>query len=530
MKTRITEIIFYPFLLALYFPLFLLLNNLHQLPFISGIRAMIVSVLFAGILLIILKFIFKSWHQAALITAIIIVMFFIYGYTRQIVPGILVFGSPLYAHRYMYTIWGVMIGLMIWGSIKLIKNPRTLTKPLNIISLALVIMASIQGVYSYLLKKDEYRNAEIKELGVASIADQLVVPDSDSMRDIYFILLDGYSRADILLDEYNFDNQEFISALKERGFYVAECSSSNYFWTSLSLGSTFNMEYIPPIGEKFLENGLNWRDFAVYLGINSVTETLKNIGYKTVTFDTAYPWMKVTEPDYYISAGKKTPFYAYLFGNTNEFENLLMDMTLLVRRDTILNRLFGISLDSYSFALVDDPYKGLNSKTENLGEQKYMYDIFKYDLDQLDDIALLPGKKFVYAHIMSVHKPFLFNQQGEFEPNQSNEGFINATLYTNQVILDAIDQIIANTNPKPIIILQGDHSRTGSNNKFGILNAYYFPDTDTESFYPGISPINSFRVIFNTYFGGDLPLLEDKSFSPTGNTLRPVDHSTVSCP
>ncbi len=530
MKNWIAEIIFYPFIFALYFPLNLLLNNLHQLPFISGIRAMIVSVMVAGICLIISKCIFKSRHRAALITAIFIVMFFIYGYARQVVPGILVFGAPLYAHRYMYTIWGVLMGLMIWGSVKLVKNPRTLTKPLNFISLALVIMASVQGMYSYLLKKDEYQNAKIQDLEVASIADQMVVPDSDSMRDIYFILLDGYSRADILLDEYNFDNQEFISALKERGFYVAECSSSNYFWTSLSLGSTFNMDYIPPIGEKFLENGLNWRDFAIYLGINSVTETLKNMGYKTVTFDTAYPWMRVTEPDYYISPGKKTPFYAYLLGNTNEFENLFMDMTLLVRKDTILNLLFGITIDSSSFALMEDPYKGLNSKTENIGEQKYMYDIFKYNLDQLDDIALLPGKKFVYAHIMSVHKPFLFSRDGEFEPNQTNEGYINSTLYTNQVILDAIDQIIANTNPKPIIILQSDHSRKGSENMFGILNGYYFPDADTTSLYPSISPINSFRVIFNTYFGGNLPLLEDKSFSPTGDTLRPVDHSTVNCP
>jgi len=33
--------------------------------------------------------------------------------------------------------------------------------------------------------------------------------------------------------------------------------------------------------------------------------------------------------------------------------------------------------------------------------------------------------------------------------------------------------------------------------------------------YPGISPVNTFRVVFNAYLGADLPLLKDVSyFSP----------------
>ena len=43
--------------------------------------------------------------------------------------------------------------------------------------------------------------------------------------------------------------------------------------------------------------------------------------------------------------------------------------------------------------------------------------------------------------------------------------------------------------------------------KTGILNAYYLPGADPRVFYPTISPVNSFRVVFNTYFGASLPLL-----------------------
>ncbi len=30
--------------------------------------------------------------------------------------------------------------------------------------------------------------------------------------------------------------------------------------------------------------------------------------------------------------------------------------------------------------------------------------------------------------------------------------------------------------------------------------------------YPSISPVNTFRVIFDTYFGTDLPLLDDRTY------------------
>jgi hypothetical protein len=48
-----------------------------------------------------------------------------------------------------------------------------------------------------------------------------------------------------------------------------------------------------------------------------------------------------------------------------------------------------------------------------------------------------------------------------------------------------------------------------------ILNAYYFPEQKYNQLYPGISPVNTFRVIFSEIFGQDLPLLPDSSFYST---------------
>ena len=46
--------------------------------------------------------------------------------------------------------------------------------------------------------------------------------------------------------------------------------------------------------------------------------------------------------------------------------------------------------------------------------------------------------------------------------------------------------------------------------KTGILNAYYFPDGDYGSLHPDISPVNSYRVLFNKYFGAEYPILPDR--------------------
>jgi hypothetical protein len=43
-----------------------------------------------------------------------------------------------------------------------------------------------------------------------------------------------------------------------------------------------------------------------------------------------------------------------------------------------------------------------------------------------------------------------------------------------------------------------------------ILNAYYFPGGN-DDLYPTITPVNTFRLIFNKYFDQDYPLLEDKA-------------------
>ena len=69
-----------------------------------------------------------------------------------------------------------------------------------------------------------------------------------------------------------------------------------------------------------------------------------------------------------------------------------------------------------------------------------------------------------------------------------------------------------------MIIIQGDHGplpdlTEEASQRLPILNAYYLPGIQMDNvLYPSISPVNSFRVVLNSYFGQTLPLLEDRSY------------------
>ena len=48
--------------------------------------------------------------------------------------------------------------------------------------------------------------------------------------------------------------------------------------------------------------------------------------------------------------------------------------------------------------------------------------------------------------------------------------------------------------------------------RFPILNAYHLPDGGAARLYPTISPVNTFRVILDRYFGARHDLLPDRSY------------------
>jgi hypothetical protein len=145
-----------------------------------------------------------------------------------------------------------------------------------------------------------------------------------------------------------------------------------------------------------------------------------------------------------------------------------------------------------------------------------------FTLDQLDKLSYIQGPKLVFAHIIAPHPPYVFGPAGEpieaadVGTTKTQEGadhYRDQALYISNRMKEIVPKIIANSNPPPIIVIQGDHGPTVASrprSRMSNLNAYFLPGV-AAPVYPTVTPVNTFRIIFNAYFGQDLELLDDVS-------------------
>ena len=90
-----------------------------------------------------------------------------------------------------------------------------------------------------------------------------------------------------------------------------------------------------------------------------------------------------------------------------------------------------------------------------------------FTLNSLERIASARGPKFVFAHIVSPHEPFVLGPLGKFvssPPLVNNEyseehfrAYAAQAMYLSSRIIDVIDVLLSTTGTPPVIILQADH-------------------------------------------------------------------------
>lgn len=136
--------------------------------------------------------------------------------------------------------------------------------------------------------------------------------------DIYYIILDGYGRADMLDSVYGYDNSSFIKALEERGFIVPRNSRSNYPQTPLSLSSSLNMQYLDTLASEMGDSFL-WWPLEDTIQHSQVRKYLERQGYKTVVVASDFDYTDIRDGDVY-----EKPFPVML----NNFEVDLLDLRI----------------------------------------------------------------------------------------------------------------------------------------------------------------------------------------------------------
>ncbi len=259
--SRLQKFPFHPLLLATYPVLALLAINIHEVSISVVWRPLVVVLVATIILLVVFRLLLHEWHKAALITSFGLVLFFTYGHLYDLLKTTSLVETGFIRHRYL-----VILFLALWIAAfriiqKSIRNARTVTGILNLVSLVLVILPLFQ-IGSYLFKTASDSRA-IEESGAAGNLPELRAEGGKP--DVYYIILDTYTRADILAADLGFDNSDFIRQLEDMGFYVASCSRSNYNNTVKSLVSSMNMSYLPELYAMAAEEGLSEEDTWVLL-------------------------------------------------------------------------------------------------------------------------------------------------------------------------------------------------------------------------------------------------------------------------
>ncbi len=184
-------------------------------------------------------------------------------------------------------------------------------------------------------------------------------------------------------------------------------------------------------------------------------------------------------------------------------------------------------IDSFSRLVLDTTLARL-VLTESYPLEREEQILFQFE--SLIKAPKIPGPKFVFAHVIVPHEPYLFDKDGRrvsaeaLEQKPEIELYKDYILFVNKKILEIVDALIADSKTPPIIVIQADE---GFRSKpqwrkenplarelhFGILNVYYLPGVDTNKIlYNSITPVNSFRVIFNAYFQTDFKILKDENF------------------
>ena len=519
LETKKKSKMFHPFLIA-FFPIVAVYSvNIGLIQLEEFILPTLVIVGSALLIFLCLKYVLKNQKKSALVVTLAFIIFFSFGHVYNVLNQVSIGDTDLGSNKILLPIFVILFGI---GSFLIIKTKRPLdnaTSIVNTISVVFIfVIVAMVGIETFacdecLIQRNTSWYFDFftdKKIDFSPYFEEhsYSISESNSTPNVYYIILDGYPRNDVIKKHLNFDNSEFTNLLKQRGFHVAENSYANYSFSSTSISSTMNMNYVDFLIDKFGEDSIDYnpllgKDFGLYPD-NQVIKNFKLMDYKII---------KIGSPATYLH------------------ELPLADLSLCYKTIHWMdNRLFDAV-----------------GRTSMAG-----YLLERWSEDQQRQIILcsfeeLPKSNsyfeepvFVWSHVMLPHFPLIFGPNGEtITPGQSiltmnhpeytdNDWnvkiqFMQQIEFTNKKTIEFIDKILENEK-QSIIIIQSDHGSAFDTNlqnptdddifqRLSNLNAIYFPDEKhIEILTDDRTNVNTFRIVFNSYFGSNYEMLEDKTY------------------
>ncbi|MGE4537849.1 MAG: hypothetical protein AB7D37_12280 [Desulfovibrio sp.] len=409
--------------------------------------------------------------------------------------------NEIHAKWYLYGLLWVLFWGCVYATLKKIKLYK-LNMALSV-SLFLLI-----GVNAYRIASMPSIYPSSQNISQHNIKDKI---HNAQKRSIYHIYLDGFARKDVMKSLYGQNNYFLENELKRLGFYVVEGSNTNYTETVYSISSTLNMDYFENYKE---EQGIRYNsDLSRSICNSRALSILKKTGYNTVAFQNgAYYDLEPAVNEYINPLENKWHRNILLY---SVYFHVLRRKAIFW--PTVLDKQSSFSQSHYARIL-------------------NMFDYAEY-------FSTEPGN-YYFIHFVCPHPPFVFDENGNYVEDSMKEHNINdgfdytrgdnkrvdnyRALYSKQAVFVAkrvvalVKNILQKSEVKPIIIIQSDHgpgshwkrssfADTDIFERKSIINAYYFPGI-TLDLSRDFSPVNTYRLLFNSYFEGSYKFLPSRTF------------------
>jgi hypothetical protein len=481
----VTRLPIHPLLFAAYAILFLYAANLDEVLPVDAVGPLIRSVAGAAAALVVLGLVFRDLRKGAIVASALVVAFFAYGHVDRFLAA----NAP--GDDVQLAAWGLLVVATIVYAARAKGSVPQVTAGLNVVALILLVMVGATIV--------PYERSRSDRAPVSLASSVEAGAAVEPKRDIYFLVFDRYGSADAIERRFGITDNDLYGWLRERGFQVPTDSHANYRATDFSLAATLNMEFLDGLTESVGRVSGDRTPAQDMIDDHQIGRFLRSQGYRYYQIGSWFgPTRSVSIADENLA-----------YGVASEFETVLNDLTILPAIDRV---------------------RGVVTQEASFRDRHREGSLFGFR--QLHRVSTAPGPKFVFAHFLLPHDPYVFKADGsplaEADADAGDERDLYAAhlAVANARIKAIVDDLLDGPEAsRPIVIIEGDEGPLMCRSvdcvettpeylriRLGNLIAMYLPGVDVEL--PStFTSVNTFRVVLRAYFGADLPPLPDRSFT-----------------